>query len=109
MDGLIKLDAQTRKALVDAAKEVFSQERERVAEVWLTKDKLLEQFGMFTEDWIRRYGCELPRARVTVKDAETGATRCSQWAYARNEIQRMIAENRLDFSVNGKARGHVRG
>lgn len=109
MKGCMNIDAQTRRALVDAAKEIFSLEKERVEEVWLTKEKLMAQFGMFTEDWIRRYGCQLPRTRVTVRDAETGAVRCSQWAYARNEIQRMISENRLDFVVaTGKVRGGVR-
>ena len=108
MANVITIDAATRRALVDAAKEIFSLEKERFDEVWLTKEKLMEQFGMFTEDWIRRYGCELPRTRVTVKDAQTGAVRCSQWAYARNEIQRMIEDNRLDFTVSGKVRGRVR-
>lgn len=79
-------------------------------EVWLTKERFLEQFGMFTEDWLRRYGYMLPRTRATVTDEQTGAFRSSQWAYGRNAVQQMIAENRLDFYIgaNGKVRGKPR-
>lgn len=84
---------------------------DQACEVWLTKEKFLEQFGMFTEDWLRRYGYMLPRTRATVTDEETGVIRASQWAYGRNAVQQLIAENRLDFYVgaNGKVRGKPRG
>ncbi len=107
MTGMITFDTATRRALTQLAKDIFSREREEMNEVWLTKEEFLKQFGMFTEDWLKRYGHLLRRVRVTVTDAETGKVRASQYAYARNEMQRLIAEDRLEFVVgkNGKVRG----
>lgn len=107
MNGMVTVDARTRQAILAFAKDVFREQRDEMEEVWLSKDDFLRQFGMFTEDWLKRYGYLLPRVRVSVSDEVTGKMRCSQFAYARNAVQRLISENRLDFKVgeNRKVRG----
>lgn len=102
----VTVDSLTRDAVVGLVREVLARELDRqMEEVWLGKDDFLRQFGMFTEDWLKRYGHLLPRARVTVSDGD--GERSSRYAYARNAIQRMIADNALDFRTgrNGKVRG----
>ena len=105
MNGMIVLDSKTRNAIIELARDVFAKERDRqMEEVWLSKKDFLKQFGMFTEDWLDKYGYLLPHCHVTLKKGNE--TRSSRVAYARNEIQRMILEDRLDFVVkDGKARG----
>ena len=76
------------KAVVRRAVE---EEREMYDEVWLTEKQLLEQFGMFTHDWLKKYGQCLQPARAIVVD-EQGVEHPTQgWAYPKHRIQRMIA------------------
>ena len=80
------------KAVVRRAVE---EECEMYDEVWLTEKQLLEQFGMFTHDWIKKYGQCLQPARAIVVD-EQGVEHPTQgWAYPRNKIQRMIASGEI--------------
>ena len=80
------------KAVVRRAVE---EEREMYDEVWLTEKQLLEQFGMFTHDWLKKYGQCLQPARAIVVD-EQGVEHPTQgWAYPRNKIQRMIASGEI--------------
>ena len=80
------------KAVVRRAIE---EEREMYDEVWLTEKQLLEHFGMFTHDWLKKYGHCLQPARAIVVD-EKGVEHPTQgWAYPRNKIQRMIASGEI--------------
>ena len=80
------------KAVVRRAVE---EEREMYDEVWLTEKQLLEQFGMFTHDWLKRYGQCLQPARAIVVD-EQGVEHPTQgWAYPKHRIQRMIASGEI--------------
>ena len=80
------------KAVVRRAVE---EDREMYDEVWLTEKQLLEQFGMFTHDWLKKYGQCLQPARAIVVD-EKGIEHPTQgWAYPRNKIQRMIANGEI--------------
>ena len=80
------------KAVVRRAVE---EEREMYDEVWLTEKQLLEQFGMFTHDWIKKYGHCLQPARAIVVD-EQGVEHPTQgWAYPKHRIQRMIASGEI--------------
>ncbi len=79
------------KAVVRRAVE---EEREMYDEVWLTEKQLLEQFGMFTHDWLKKYGQCLQPARVIVVD-EQGVERRSGWAYPKHKIQRMITSGEI--------------
>lgn len=79
------------KAVVRRAVE---EEREMYNEVWLTEKELIAQFGMFTHDWLKRYGHCLQPARAIVVD-EQGVERKSGWAYPKHKIQRMIASGEI--------------
>ena len=68
--------------------------RDENEEVWLSKEDFLKQFGMFTEDWLKRYGKTLGRTQAVVTD-DNGEQRCSRWAYPRNKVQRMIIDGSI--------------
>ena len=70
---------------------------EGAEEKWLTRKQLLEQFGMITEDWVKKYGKLLNP--VTAVVTENGVTRVTREAYPMHAINRMIHENRLSFVV----------
>ena len=75
-------------------RRAVEEEREMYDEVWLTEKQLLEQFGMFTHDWLKKYGHCLQPARAIVVD-EQGVERRSGWAYPKHKIQRMIASGEI--------------
>ena len=86
-DELNEVKAVVRRAI--------EEEREMYDEVWLTEKQLLEQFGMFTHDWLKKYGQCLQPAMAIVVD-EQGVEHPTQgWAYPRNKIQRMIANGEI--------------
>ena len=68
--------------------------RDENEEVWLSKDEFLKQFGMFTDDWLKKYGETLPRTPATVID-KNGAEHSTRFAYPRNKIQAMIRDGRI--------------
>jgi len=85
-EEMLELKAVVRRAI--------EEEREMYDEVWLTEKELIAQFGMFTHDWVKRYGQCLQPARAIVVD-EQGVERRSGWAYPKHKIQRMIASGEL--------------
>lgn len=91
------LDRHTRKAVADAARDAvrdaMAEAMEIYGEHWLTAEELVEKFGFFTKDWLKRYGCTLGRERFEVVDGE-GRRHVSKWAYPEHKIQRMIAERK---------------
>lgn len=77
-----------------AVTKLLSDRRDELEEVWLTKEEFLKQFGMFTEDWLKRYGETIPRTQAVVTGAD-GEPHATRWAYPRNKIQRMIADGSI--------------
>ena len=80
------------KAVVRRAVE---EEREMYDEVWLTEKQLLEQFGMFTHDWLKKYGQCLQPARAIVVDEQGVEHPTQRPAYPKHKIQRMIASGEI--------------
>ena len=80
------------KAVVRRAIE---EEREMYDEVWLTDKQLLEQFGMFTHDWVKRYGQCLQPAKAIVVDEQGVEHPTKRLAYPKHKIQRMIASGEI--------------
>ena len=76
-------------------RRAIEEEREMYDEVWLTEKQLLEQFGMFTHDWLKKYGqCLQPKRAITVD--EKGVEHPTQRpAYPKHKIQRMIASGEI--------------
>ena len=85
-EEMLELKAVVRRAI--------EEEREMYDEVWLTEKELIAQFGMFTHDWLKKYGQCLQPARAIVVD-EQGVERRSGWAYPKHKIQRMIASGEI--------------
>jgi hypothetical protein len=79
------------KAVVRLAVE---EEREMYDEVWLTEKELIAQFGMFTHDWLKKYGQCLQPAQAMVVD-EYGVEHKTGKAYPKHKIQRMIASGEI--------------
>ena len=85
-DELNEVKAVVRRAI--------EEEREMYDEGWLTDKELIAQFGMFTHDWVKKYGQCLQPARAIAVD-EQGVERRSGWAYPKHKIQRMIASGEI--------------
>lgn len=105
MAGIVTLDSATRRALIAFLDEESRNREKAMEKVWLSKKQLLQQFGMFTDDWINTYGYLLPRKRISIVDMETGKKRATGWAYDRNAIQRLLFSDEPTIIVeNGKIR-----
>ena len=89
------MDRKLRDEVIAAVLRAEQEAHEFYEERWITGEQLIQQFQMFTKDWLRRYGHSLPRVRATVTD-EQGIEHQTGWAYPRNEIQRMIREGRIE-------------
>lgn len=105
MAGIVTLDSATRRALIAFLDEESMNREKAMEKVWLSKKQLLQQFGMFTDDWINTHGHLLPRKRISIVDLETGKKRATGWAYDRNAIQRLLFSDEPTIIVeNGKIR-----
>ena len=75
-------------------RRAVEEEREIYDEVWLTEKELIAQFGMFTHDWLKKYGQCLQPAQAMVVD-EYGVEHKTGKAYPKHKIQRMIASGEI--------------
>ena len=86
------------RAELNEIKQTIKQAQVEVAlqmeEVWLSKEDFLRQFGMFTEDWLKKYGQLLGRTQAIVTDGNS-EHRISRWAYPRNKVQQMIMDGSI--------------
>ena len=88
-----------RAEIIATVRETMREMLEGADEVWLKPKQLLEQFGMFSQEWLDNNGHLLPReyASVIWPDGEEKYTR---WAYPKHKINRMI--------MNGELKGLIR-
>ena len=83
-------------ALIDRK---MTERLEGADEVWLKPKKLLEQFGMLSQDWLDTNGHLLPREYASVIWPD-GDEKCTRYAYPKHKINRMI--------MNGELKGLIR-
>ena len=76
-------------------RRAVEEEREMYDEVWLTEKELIAQFGMFTHDWLKKYGQCLQPARAIVVDEQGLEHPTQRLAYPKHKIQRMIASGEI--------------
>ena len=86
-EEMLELKAVVRRAI--------EEEREMYDEVWLTEKELIAQFGMFTHDWVKRYGHCLQPAKAIVVDEQGVEHPTKRLAYPKHKIQRMIASGEI--------------
>ena len=88
------MDRMLRAEIIATVRETMREMLEGADEVWLKPKQLLEQFGMFSQEWLDRNGDLLPReyASVVLPD---GDEKCTRWAYPKHKINRMIMEGKL--------------
>lgn len=89
------MDRMLRAEIVATVRATMTEVLEGADEVWLTPEEFCKTFGMFTKEWLARYGELLPRekARMVMQDGTVKETR--SWAYPKHRINRMIQEGKL--------------
>lgn len=92
--GMMKIDRATREAIAEAVRSALMEREAMEGERWLTAEQLCEQFGMITQDWLRRYGWKLPRERIEY-EGDDGKLHATRWGYPMREIQQMIRDGRI--------------
>ena len=89
------MDRKLREEILKEVQKAMTMAMLSLQEQWLTGYDLCKQFGMFTKDWLEKYGDILPRKRVKVTHLN-GETRGTRWAYPRFEIAKNIADGVYD-------------
>lgn len=91
----MKLDRETQLMITQVVNDAVKRALEGAEERWLTRKQLLEQFGMLSEDWVKKHGKHLcPASAIVIED---GVEHITREAYPLHKINRMIQENRLVF------------
>lgn len=93
-----KLDRDTQRMIAAAIEVGIKKGMEKAlgmyGEVWMTGEEVVKQFGMISEDFLKRKGKLLPRERVEYV-GEDGLVHVGKWAYPRNRLQEMIQRGEL--------------
>ena len=89
------MDKKLREEIVAEVQKAVTLSMLSLQEQYLTADELCKQFGMFTKDFVEKYGDILPRKRVKVTHLN-GETRGTRWAYPQHEIAMNIANGLYD-------------
>ena len=95
MDRLLKAEL---KATV---RETMQEVLEGSEEVYLNKKDFLATFGMFTKEWLDRYGKYLPRVSPTVILPDGTEIRTKGYGYPKHQISRMIREGAIPANMRG--------
>lgn len=88
------MDRLLRQEIMEEVRRSLRAVREEQEERWVTASDLISHCGMFTKDWLKRYGHSLPRAQAVVID-EQGQEHKTGFAYPLYRIERMIATGEI--------------
>lgn len=88
------MDRMLRAEIVATVRQTMTEVLEGADEVWLKPKQLIEQFGMFSQEWLDRNGHLLPRENVSVIWPD-GTEKETRWAYPKHRINRMIMNGEL--------------
>ena len=89
------MDRMLRAEIVATVRQTMTDVLEGADEVWLSPDEFCKTFGMFTKEWLARYGELLPREKVGMVMPDGTVKETRSWAYPKHRINRMIQEGRL--------------
>ena len=89
------MDRKLREEILATVEKATEAALVKAGERWITADELCKQFGMFTKDWVEKYGDILPRKRVKVTHLN-GKTRKTRVTYPQHEIAMNIRNGVYD-------------
>ena len=95
------MDKILRAEIIATVRETMREMLEGADEVWLKPKQLLEQFGMFSQEWLDENGHLLPREYASVIWPDQ-KEHCTRFAYPKHKINRMIMEGELKGLVKTK-------
>ena len=90
------MDRMLRAEIIATVRQTMTEVLEGADEVWLKPKQLLEQFGMFSQEWLDKYAELLPREPASIIWPD-GVEECTRWAYPKHKINRMIQEGKLKY------------
>lgn len=91
-----KLEMEILAAVRAAVSKTMSEQNE----VWVTAKELCQQFHFLTPSWLKAYGKLLPQTAASVTGPDGTVT--TRPAYAKNEIQAMIRDGRIQALTTEK-------
>ena len=96
MDRMLR--AEIKALIKETITEVVTDILEGSEEKWLKPKQFLEQFGMFSQEWLDNNGELLPRDYASVIWPDE-TERCTRKAYPMHKINRLIREGKLKGMV----------
>ena len=87
MDKILEME------ILSAVRSAIGKAMSEQNEVWLSAKELCKQFQFITPSWLKKYGKLLPCTCATVTGEDGSIS--THTAYARNEIQAMIRDGRI--------------
>lgn len=87
-------ERQLQTIVERAVTKAIAERDRRRGRVWVNAKELRKQYGMITEDWLKRYGWKLPRERIDFT-GDDGKVHSTQWGYDVGEIERMFEDGRM--------------
>lgn len=87
------MDKKLEMEILSAVRSAIAKVQSEQAEVWLSPKELCQQFQFITPSWLKMYGKLLPNTCAVVIGPDGATT--TRTAYARNEIQAMIRDGRI--------------
>ena len=113
------MDRMLRAEIIATVRQAMQEVLEGADEVWLRPKQLLEQFGMFTHDWLKRYGHTLNPSRAIVIDEngghdaivtqETKQGRLAEWRPNENDSDAARAEATMAKCKVTARKGNIGG
>ena len=98
------MDTRLREQVVQEVRQALDGLMDTYTETWLPAKEMMKVFGMFSPEWLHRYGWLLPRAQAVVTDKD-GRQHRTGWAYPRNRISRMISDGSIERLIATKTQG----
>ena len=94
------MDKKLEMEILSTVRSAIAKVQSEQAEVWLSPKELCQQFQFLTPSWLKSYGKLLPQTAAIVTGPDGTVT--THTAYARNEIQAMIRDGRIQELMTEK-------
>ena len=95
------IDRLLKAELKATVKETIQEVLEGDGEVYLNQKEFLATFGMFTKEFLARYGKYLPRVGGTIVLPDGTEIRTKGYGYPKHKISRLIREGAIPANMRG--------